>query len=86
MVVSGSATILNFEPRFSVDLWPGVGVLVEEGEGYALQTAQGAIVIAVNAERLNVSKEAISSPERVMGQTWPGEDPSLPSNVHYIFK
>ena len=49
MVVSGSATILNAEPRFSVDLWPGVGVVVEEGEGYALQTSQDAIVIAANA-------------------------------------
>ena len=86
MVVSGSATVLNFEPRLSVDLSPGIGVVVEEGEGYALQTAQGAIVIAVTAERLNVSKEALSSPEHIMGQTWPGEDPPFPSNVRYIFK
>ena len=57
MIVFGTATILNFEPRCSIDLSPGVGVVVEEGEGYALQTSQGAIVIAVNAERLNVSKE-----------------------------
>ena len=86
MVVSGAATVMNFEPRFTVDLWPGVGVVVEEGEGYALQTAQGAVVIAVNSERLNVSKEAISSPDRVAGQIWPGEDPPPPSNVSYIFK
>ena len=86
MIVFGTATILNFDPRCSIDLSPGVGVVVEEGEGYALQTSQGAIVIAVNAERLNVSKEAISSPERIMGQTWPAEEPHLPNNVRYIFK
>jgi hypothetical protein len=35
LIVSGSVTILNLEPRFSVDLYPGVGVVVEEGDGYA---------------------------------------------------
>ena len=50
------------------------------------RVARGAIVIAVNAERLNVSKEAVSTPERIMGQVWPGERPCIPSNVRYIFK
>ena len=86
IVVSGSATILNAAPRFSVDLWPGMGVVVEEGEGYALQSSEGAVVIAVNAERLNVSKEAISTPDRILGQTWSGEEPGIPGNVRYLFK
>ncbi len=86
LIVSGSATVLNWEPRFSVELHPGVGVLVEEGDGYALQSPEGAIAIVVNAERLNLSKEAVSVPERIMGQTWPGEEPGVPGNVRYIFK
>jgi hypothetical protein len=36
IVVSGSATVLNLDPRFSVELRAGVGVVVEEGEGYSL--------------------------------------------------
>lgn len=60
--------------------------MVVEGEGYALQSSEGAIAIAVNVERLNVSKEAISRPDRVMGQIWPGEEAGMPSNVRYIFK
>jgi hypothetical protein len=86
LIVSGSATLLNQEPRFSVDLYPGVGVVVEEGDGYVLQSPEGAIAIAVNAERLNVSKEAVSKPHRVMGQIWPGDTAAAPNNIHHIFK
>ena len=86
ILVSGFATVLVFEPHISMDLRVGVGVVIEEGEGYVLESREGAIVIAVNAERLNVSKEAISTPERVTGQNWPGKEPGIPSNVRYIFK
>ena len=86
MVVSGFVTVLIFEPHVSVDLRAGVGVVIEEGEGYALESSEGAIVIAVNAERLNVSKEAISTPERIMDQTWLGEKSTAPNNVCYILK
>ena len=86
LVVSGSATVLNFEPRFSVELIAGVGVVVEEGEGYALETIEGAIVMAVNGERLNVSKEAISTPERIMGERWPGRKAASFGKVRDIFK
>ena len=86
IVVSGFVTVLTFEPHVSIDLRAGVGVVIEEGDGYALESREGAIVIAVNAERLNVSKETISTPERVMGQTWPGEAPGIASNVRYIFR
>lgn len=86
IVVSGFVTVLVFQPHVSVELKAGVGVVIEEGEGYALESREGAIVIAVNAERLNVSKEAISTPERVTGQVWPGETLGISSNVRYIFK
>ena len=86
MVVSGFVTVLIFDPHVSVDLRAGVGVVIEEGEGYALESREGAVVIEANAERLNVSKEAISTPERIIGQSWLGEGPAVPSNVRHIFK
>ena len=45
-------------------------MVVEEGEGYALESREGSVVIAVNAERLDVSKAAVSTPERVRAQIW----------------
>ena len=86
IVVSGFMTANTFEPNVSVELRAGAGVVIEEGEGYSLESREGAAVIAVNAERLDVSKEAVSTPERVMGQIWPGEKAAVPGNVSYIFK
>ena len=86
MVVSGFVTVLIFEPHVSVELRAGVGVVIEEGEGYALESREGAVVIAVNAEGLNVSKEAVSTPECIGRQVWPGEKAAVPSNVRSIFK
>ena len=86
IVISGFMTVNTFEPNVSVELRAGVGVVIEEGEGYSLESREGGIVIAVNAERLNASKEAASTPERVMGQVWPGEKAAVPDNVCYIFK
>ena len=86
IVVSGSVMVHTFSPHASLELRAGVGVVIEEGEGYSLESREGAIVIAVNAERLKVSKEAVSTPERIMGQGWPGEAAGVPGNVRYIFK
>ena len=86
IVVSGFMTANTFEPNVSVELRAGAGVVIEEGEGYSLESREGAAVIAVNAERLDVSKEAVSSPERVMGQIWPGERTVAPGSMRYIFK
>jgi hypothetical protein len=86
IVVSGFMTVNTFEPNVSVELRAGVGVVIEEGEGYSLESREGAIMIAVNTERLNVSQEALSTPERITGQIWPGEYPTVQNNVSYIFK
>ena len=86
IVVSGFMTANTFEPNVSVELRAGVGVVIEEGECYSLESREGAAVIAVNAERLGVSKEALSTPERVRGQIWPGEYPAVQNNASYIFK
>jgi hypothetical protein len=86
IVVSGFMTANTFEPNVSVELRAGVGVVIEEGEGYSLESREGAVVMSVNAERLDVSKEAVSTPELVMGQVWPGGKMATPGNVCYIFK
>ena len=86
IVVSGFMTANAFEPNVSVQLRAGVGVVIEEGEGYSLESREGAVVVAVNAERLNVSKEAVSTPELIMSQSWPGEKAASLGNVRYIFK
>lgn len=51
----------------------GMGVIIEAGRHYSLQSPTGAIAIAVESQRLQATAHAISTPERIMGQHWPGE-------------
>ncbi len=91
MVVSGLTTLTVTATGVPADLSAGMGVVLPKGEGYFLQSPDGAIVITVHAEDLQATAEGISTPQRIMGQTWPGErvirypeTPILPPNVRYL--
>lgn len=52
-----------------------MGCLVRAGEHYALESKSGAIILIVDADILEAQTPGISSPERIAGQHWPGEQP-----------
>jgi hypothetical protein len=53
----------------------GTGVVLGAGEAVRVESDEGAIVIVVEAPRLIATSRGISTPERIMGQRWPGERP-----------
>jgi hypothetical protein len=52
----------------------GTGVVIESGIHYCLESPADAIAIAVESERLKAMPLAISTPSRIWGQCWPGEE------------
>jgi hypothetical protein len=56
-----------------LDLSPGVGLVMKAGERYTLESAKGGIVLLIESDSLTANERGISTPERIMGQLWPGE-------------
>ena len=74
LVVSGKVVLIGIEPvDMRLDLSPGVGITLNADEAYRMKSDTGAIVLVVEAERLEPTRGGISTPERIMGQLWPGE-------------
>jgi len=57
---------------------PGVGVVLSADTHYRMESQAGAILIVVEAECLQATESGKSTPERVLGQLWPGEDLDKP--------
>ena len=72
LVVSGRVTVL-FVNDGRAFLSAGVGVVIDAGDRYSIESETGAIIIAVECKELTPTERAISTPERIMGQRWPGE-------------
>jgi hypothetical protein len=72
LVVSGRVTVL-FLNGGRAFLSAGVGVVIDAGDRYSIESEKGAIIIAVECKELTPTECAISTPERIMGQRWPGE-------------
>ena len=72
LVVSGRVTVI-FLNGGRAWLSGGVGVIIDAGDRYSVESEQGAIIIAVECKELTPTERAISTPERIMGQRWPGE-------------
>ena len=73
LIVQGTATFTLGKPRMRLKLVPGVGVVVNADDRYRLESDLGAIVIVIESECLEATELAISTPDRICGQTWPGE-------------
>ena len=86
LIVSGRVMAVFFDTGAHINFYGGMGMVLSPGERYTLESRKGAILIAVEAKQLNPTREGISTPQRIMGQRWPGEmatvvpirgDPSL---------
>jgi hypothetical protein len=74
LAVHGRVTLFQSKPYSKrQDLSPGVGVVMAADAGYRMESEMGAILIVVEAEHLQATECGISTPERIMGQVWPGE-------------
>ena len=54
-----------------------MGIVLGTGERYSLESSKGAILIIVEAKQLSPTREGISTPQRIMGQRWPGETATI---------
>jgi redox-sensitive bicupin YhaK (pirin superfamily) len=70
LVVHGKVTVWT---DCRVQLSGGMGAVLAEGEAYRLETDTGAIILIVESTELTAHRRGISSPERIAGQTWPGD-------------
>lgn len=60
-----------------LELQAGVRLVLRAAEHYTLETQSGAVVLTIECDELAAHQRGISTPERIMGQRWPGElDPS----------
>lgn len=76
-VVQGVVTVVGRKPTIRLELSPGVGVVVDADARYRVESDGGAVVTLVEAERLAATDLGMSSPERIWGQVWPGEQLKL---------
>jgi hypothetical protein len=75
MMVNGKAQA-TFPTGFGPRIYAGMGMLLHAGETCELQSDRGAVIITIEATKLEADLCGISMPARVMGQQWP----SLESN------
>lgn len=59
--------------KCTLELSPGVGLVIESGGHCALASRDGAILILVQAPHLEAHECGISTPARIWGARWPGE-------------
>jgi hypothetical protein len=58
-----------------IEMSGGMGVVLGAEEAVRVASDEGAIVIVVETPRLIATSRGISTPERIIGQRWPGERP-----------
>jgi hypothetical protein len=74
LLVHGNVTFTAADTGLRLDLLPGVGVVVTADERYTLESPTGAIVMVLESVELSANERGLSTPSRIMGQRWPGED------------
>jgi hypothetical protein len=70
MTVNGIAKS-TFPTGFGPIIFAGMGILLHPGETCQLESEEGAVIIAVEATKLEADLCGISMPERVAEQQWP---------------
>ena len=70
LVVNGRVTG-TFDHSVRIEIWAGVGFLLEASESCRLESAAGAVLIAIEAAGMTVDPCGLSLPEHVRGQLWP---------------
>jgi hypothetical protein len=72
LIVQGEL-VFEWGTTMRLELSAGVGVVLNAGEQCALVSRDGAILILVQSNDLEAHDCGISTPQRIMGQRWPGE-------------
>jgi hypothetical protein len=78
LCVHGSITLTTQIPRSQIDVYAGMGAILDRHEAYSLKSEEGAILLIVESEQLTAHTRAISTPQRIAGATWP--DDGIESN------
>ena len=73
LVVDGAVTFVSSEPTMRLRLSGGMGMVMSTNTRYRLHSEWGAILLVVEAKRLEPAASGISTPERIMEAVWPGE-------------
>ena len=73
LVVHGAVRLTSSTHTPRVRLSCGMGLVMSAGTRYTLDSEWGAILLVVEAERLEATESGISTPERIMWAVWPGE-------------
>jgi hypothetical protein len=73
LVVHGLVTIES-EIGARINFSGGMGAMFGPNEPYTLKSETGAILILVECQELTAHARAISTPQRIAGATWPGEE------------
>jgi hypothetical protein len=58
-----------------IDMFAGMGVVLNAGEPMRIESDEGAIVVAVEAPQLLATARGLSTPARLWHARWPGEQP-----------
>ena len=73
LVVHGAVTFISSAPTMRLQLSCGMGMVMNANTRYRLHSEPGAILLVVEAKRLEPAESGISTPERIMKAVWPGE-------------
>jgi hypothetical protein len=74
LIVHGRVDFNLIQPTMHLQLWAGMGIVLEATERYTLASRTSAILIIVEALHLKPHSRGISTPARIEGQRWPGEE------------
>jgi hypothetical protein len=73
LIVHGAVTLIAKSTGMRLNLTPGMGIVIGADDQYKLESDFGAIVLSVEAERLEATVRGLSEPERILEARWPGE-------------
>lgn len=74
LLVLQAKVLASLDPPCRLEMSAGVGAVLEASERCALESARGAIALVVEASELEAHVCGISTPTRIAGARWPGED------------
>jgi hypothetical protein len=72
MTVHGTISVIA-DDGLRLDICSGVGVTLNAGEYFSLESESGGVMVLFQCQRLEALESGISSPERIRGQDWPGD-------------
>jgi hypothetical protein len=71
LVIQGEAAVTTDVCR--LDLLAGVGIALKAREWFCAESKEGAVLLLIECRGLEATDIAVSTPDRIRGQRWPGE-------------